>query len=64
MAVTLWESQSRHLSEGTEEIHEDTRNIRYYEAIFEPRLGRREVGVLLTQSLISINSELILMCNI
>jgi len=64
MAVTLWESQSRHLSEGTDENQEDTRNIQYHEAIFEPRLGRREASVLLTQPLISINSELILMCNI
>jgi hypothetical protein len=62
--VTLWESQFRHLSEGTEENHEDTRNIRYDEATFESRLGRREAGVLLTQPLISINSELNLMCNI
>ena len=35
--MTLWESLPRHLSEGTEENYEDTQNIRYHEAIFEPR---------------------------
>jgi hypothetical protein len=36
MAMTLWESLTKHLSEGTEETHEDTQNSRYHEAIFEP----------------------------